>query len=700
MSTLSAADTRLTTGFQPEIQGLRTLAVALVVLYHFWPWHLSGGFVGVDIFFVISGYLITSHLYREIVREGHVNLGKFWARRIRRLLPLSFLVLILTSIAAVILLPATLWQATYRQVMGSAFYVQNWLLASDAVDYSAQDDAATAVQHFWTLSVEEQFYVLWPLLLFIVYWLVSRRGRPSPDRLRRVMITALALLGLASLVFSIAFTAYDPAQAYFVTPTRIWEFVAGAVVALALMGRQYHGRLANLIGWAGFAAIVISGVLYSAATPFPGYTALLPVLGTVALLACGGRERFSGIYWWLSRRPATVGGDLSYAIYLWHWPVVLLAPYAWEAAETWQGKIVLIAGVVLLSWASKITVEDPWRRSRLLASSPRTYTMAASGMAFITVLALLMPTGASAVRQSDAVSTASACYGYQAMLNPEECDPLAGDKDPNPAVEVVAQQAKEPAFPDCQAEMDAEGLPDCRLGVDRESADKVMAVFGDSHGTQWLPALNSMAHKENIALEVYTRSGCTPNVADLAAEADGRDQELNELCTESNRQIVDKIAGDDSIDVVVVGANQTDRDYVNGAGQDFEDPTKEGFIEPWSTWMARGKDVVVLGEIPRLEQGEVDGPTCVAENPDDVELCSLSEEKSFPRTQNLRAAAEGIDDERFHFIETKDFFCRDDSCHALIGGIVTYYDKSHISHTYAENLAPEIAKRFKESGVL
>lgn len=700
MSTLAAEKPRTTAGFQPEIQGLRTLAVVLVVLYHFWPWHLTGGFVGVDIFFVISGYLITSHLYREIVRDGHVDLGRFWARRIRRLLPLSFLVLIVTSVAAVLVLPATLWQTTYRQVMGSAFYVQNWLLASDAVDYSAQDDAATAVQHFWTLSVEEQFYVLWPLLLFVVYWLVSRRGRPGPERLRRVMITSLALLGLASLVFSIAFTAYDPAQAYFVTPTRIWEFVAGAIVALALMGRQYHGRTANLIGWAGFAAIVLSGVLYSSSTPFPGYTALLPVLGTVALLACGGRDRLTGVYWWLSRRPATFGGDISYAVYLWHWPVVLLAPYAWEAAETWQGKLVLIAGVVLISWVSKFTVEDPCRRSRLLVSSPRTYGMAASGMAFITVLALLMPTGVSELLEEDEVSTASSCYGYEALANPQDCDTVEGEGAPNPAVAEIAAQAKEPAFPDCQAEADDPGIPECSLGVEPGAADTVMAVFGDSHGTQWLPALNRIALAEDVALKVFTRSGCTPSITDYSDGLSGRDYEYATRCQESNREVVDTIAADESIDTVLVASNKTTREFENAAGQTFAEPGVDGFTEPWTRWMDAGKDVVVMGEIPRLEKDEVDAPTCVAENPDDPSLCARRAEEALGRGQNLRELAGTIEDERFHYLETKDYFCREDQCFALVGGIVTYYDKSHVSETYAEHLAPEIAAQLKDFGVL
>lgn len=221
--------------YQPEIQGLRALAVILVVIYHFWPGRLSGGYVGVDVFFVISGYLITAHLFKEASTRGSVRLGRFWARRIRRLLPLSLLVLLITAILTVLVLPSTEWQATRRQIIASALYVQNWILAEDSVDYSKLDQGATAVQHFWSLSVEEQFYVLWPLLLVIVLLVAAffLKGKEAltRSRVRRLFLWTLGLLAGASLIFSIWFTAQDPAQAYFVTPTRIWEFAAGGLLA-------------------------------------------------------------------------------------------------------------------------------------------------------------------------------------------------------------------------------------------------------------------------------------------------------------------------------------------------------------------------------------------------------------------------------------------------------------------------------------
>ncbi|MET1033900.1 MAG: acyltransferase family protein [Arthrobacter sp.] len=687
--------------YQPEIQGLRALAVLLVVVYHFWPHRLTGGFVGVDIFFVISGYLITAHIYRDIVNNGRLDLGAFWARRIRRLLPLSFLVLGVTAIAAVAILPSTQWATTSRQIVASALYVENWVLAGDAVDYSAMDDAATAVQHFWSLSVEEQFYVVWPLFLFAVVWLAARRGAPTAGRLRRLMITFLLLIGAASLAYSLWFTAYDQAQAYFVTPTRIWEFAAGALAALVLQGRQFTGRAGNVLGWAGLAAVLASAVLYSSATPFPGYAAILPIAGTVALLVAGGRSPVSGVYWWFSLKPATVLGDLSYAVYLWHWPVVVLAPFVWLGAETAAGKLLLIAMIILLSWLSKIHIEDRYRRSQFLKPTRRSLAMAGTGMAAVAALAVALPWTVALATQGPTVSQDDDCYGYAALANPEACQPVAGSGAPSPSVAEVAEQSKDPLFPDCQAEFDTPGVRECLLGAPEETSDGAIAVFGDSHATAWLPALEPLAQRNNLTLKVYSRSGCTPTVADLENPGTGRDLEMNTLCTEANREIVKRVAADDSVGTVVVAANQADSDFVSSEGFTSDDPQIEGFTSPWRDWLDSGKRVVAMGEIPRLQTGDgPDAPTCLAEHARDPLACAVPESKAFPWGQNIRNAAETMDDEDFTFVETTDFFCRDGRCHAQIGGIVTYYDKSHVSHTYAANLSPVIEDSLRKAGAI
>src|SRR5690625_6595361 len=146
------------TSFRSELQGLRALAVGLVLLFHLWPHHVSGGFVGVDVFFVVSGFLITGHLYRELAGTGRIALSKFWARRVMRLLPLAFTVLVVSLVAMLLFLPQTVWNMNIRQILGSLFYVENWVLAADSVDYMAADNEPSLVQHYWSLSIEEQFY--------------------------------------------------------------------------------------------------------------------------------------------------------------------------------------------------------------------------------------------------------------------------------------------------------------------------------------------------------------------------------------------------------------------------------------------------------------------------------------------------------------------------------------------------------------
>ncbi|MFZ2504221.1 MAG: acyltransferase, partial [Nocardioides sp.] len=248
-------------GYRADIQGLRAVAVLLVVLFHLWPHRLSGGFVGVDVFFVISGYLITRHLAQEVERTGRLKVWRFWARRARRLLPAALLVLLASLAMAWRWLPQTQWEATVRQVRASALYVQNWALARDAVDYSALNADATVAQHYWSLSVEEQFYFVWPLLIMVLLLagvalarLAPSLGGSAPSR-RLLMAGGLTTLGVASFGYSILSTSSDQAVAYFATPTRVWEFALGGVIGIYWTGRRLQGPAAVAAAWAGLGAI-------------------------------------------------------------------------------------------------------------------------------------------------------------------------------------------------------------------------------------------------------------------------------------------------------------------------------------------------------------------------------------------------------------------------------------------------------------
>ncbi|HEV3000818.1 MAG TPA: acyltransferase, partial [Solirubrobacteraceae bacterium] len=397
------------TALRPEIQALRGVAVLTVVVFHLWPSVLPGGFVGVDVFFVISGFLITGQLVREVDRTSRVSLAGFWARRARRILPAALVVLAFCALATKAVVPETHWREFFAEITASTAYVENWQLAEAAVDYADADDAASPVRHFWSLSVEEQFYLVWPLLIMLA--LVWGRRAIGP---------VLGAVVLVSLVWSIVATAGDPAAAYFITPTRAWEFGLGGLLALVpLRGRS------PALSWLGIGAIALAAVLYSGDTPFPGVAALLPVLGAAAVIAARS----------FAFRPLERVGDVSYSVYLWHWPLIVLAPFAGGAS-----KVVLLALTFVLGWASKVAVEDPVRRLRW-----RPRAILAPAAAATAAVLLLSLSGTAALddrldREQDAVARVlerqPPCFGAAAMGG--RCRPQDG-VIPTP---VVAREAR------------------------------------------------------------------------------------------------------------------------------------------------------------------------------------------------------------------------------------------------------------------
>ncbi|MGG5751849.1 acyltransferase family protein [Zafaria sp. Z1313] len=683
--------------FQPEIQGLRAVAVLLVVIYHLWPNRLPGGFVGVDVFFVISGFLITAHIYREVRDTGHLKLAAFWGRRVRRLLPLGFLVLAVSAAIALAVIPATAWGTTFRQIIASALYVQNWVLAADAVDYSAMDESATVVQHYWSLSVEEQFYIVWPLLLTGLLFLVSRLRRGTVVDSRRVLIVGLTGVGVVSFAWSIAATAYDPATAYFITPTRMWEFVVGALVALVFMGRQLGGRLGNLLGWLGIAMLLTSGLLYSASTPFPGYTALLPVLGTALVMVAGGTTPVTGVHWWLSVRPARFIGDVSYGMYLWHWPFIVAAPFLFVDGFTWRHKLGILLLTILVSWASKVLIEDPFRIRPWIKTLPRAYAFAATGMAAIVALSAFAPGALQNAQRGPVLSSGDECYGYEALA--DGCTPIEGELEPFPAPAEVAAAARNPLFPGCQAESDDPEVVSCELGVPVSEAEAVIAVVGDSHATAWLPTLEVLAQRNSWSIRTYTRSACTPSTADRVMEGGNTaTRRLAELCTEKNREVANIIAGDAAVDAVFTAASAVTRPYEDAAGAGMEDPQVEGFTTMWQRWIDTGKHVVAIDEIPRMANRDV--PECVETHRDELAACTVARKDAFPQTANIARAAESMSASGFHEVDMTNGFCDDTTCYPVVGTLITYYDKSHVSVEYARSLAPLMEKQLEGTGLL
>ena len=357
--------------FRLDIQALRALAVLAVVFYHLWPHQIRGGYVGVDIFFVISGFLITRHLDDELVATGRISLTNFWARRIRRLLPAAFLVLSVCVITLFVAMPLVTWANNFDEIIASALYVVNWLLGHNAVDYLAAENSASLVQHFWSLSVEEQFYLTWPLILLVsvrIHRFLRRKpGRPP-------ILQVLTAVGVVSFLFSVWYTSKSPAMAFFATPTRAWEFAAGGILALTANNtRNLPDNFRLLAHWIGAALIFVSIFLFTGDTSFPGWIAIIPVFGTVLAILAGEQSSSFSLKVIQRSRISQWIGDNSYSIYLWHWPLIISAPWVLHRDISSFDKIAILIITLGLSSLTKHYVEDPMRQRGVLRGRRRAY---------------------------------------------------------------------------------------------------------------------------------------------------------------------------------------------------------------------------------------------------------------------------------------------------------------------------------------
>jgi len=367
----SSSTTVARTSVRPEIQALRAVAIGCVVAYHFWPAMLPAGFVGVDVFFVVSGFLITGLLLRDVERFDRVRLRDFYVRRIRRILPAALVVLSACAVATLLFVPRTEWRPFLQQILSSALYVQNWHEVRDSQIPRRADLESTPVQHFWSLSVEEQFYLLWPLLIIAALWLAARLGR------RRLLVVAgvLGVATVASFVHSVILTGQDHNVAYFSTLSRAWEFGVGGLLALApaLVGQQLR-RTRALATWVGLAAIAVAALTFTDHELFPGAIALLPVLGTAAVIWAGMPRAALSLAPVAALRPVQWFGGISYSLYLWHWPIIMFTPFITGQPSQAPVMVLLLLLSIGVADASKRWIEDPFRRAmpRARMRLPRT----------------------------------------------------------------------------------------------------------------------------------------------------------------------------------------------------------------------------------------------------------------------------------------------------------------------------------------
>ncbi|NTW40577.1 MAG: acyltransferase [Cellulomonadaceae bacterium] len=668
-----------------EIQALRALAVALVLVYHFWPTQLTGGFIGVDVFFVVSGFLITGQLFREVSDRHAVSLSLFWARRARRLMPAALLVLAVVLLATVLWVPDASWRQWAREIGASALYVENWQLARDAVDYLGAEYAPSPVQHYWSLSVEEQFYIAWPLLLIAAIGL----ARVARRRITRAWIgAALSSVTLVSLAVCVLLTRWEPSTAYFSTLSRAWEFGAGGLLAVAtvptLRGRGQLGLL-----WAGVAAIVVAAATFSDRTAFPGVAAALPVAGTVAVIAAGapGQSTLSGRL--LRLRSVRWLGDVSYGVYLWHWPLIVLAPVLLRRELTVWTKTALLVLTLLLAWATKVAVEDPLRtRPRFARARPCT-VLAATAVGIAVVVGGSIATTYTLERriaQERALLVASqegSCFGSAALVPSNRCsDPFAGV---NVAASSLAKSDRavgpDPAGGfECETPPDSDELRTCTYGA--ADATRTIAMLGDSHALQWLGAMRDIVERRGWRVVTYFKSACS-GTGDPAVMRPPRPNDQRP-CADWGAAALDAILADPSVDTVVTS-------NASGIYTEGDDVTPIGpgpYQRVWSRLTAAGVDVLVIADTPRSAGGK-DVPDCLAAAGPDPSLCD-GVRTEVSAGDAMASAASASTDDKVHLLDLNDWFCVEETCHTVIGGVIAYSDSAHVSNTYARTLSAQL----------
>lgn len=611
----------------PQIQALRALAAVLVVIYH--AKVTSGGYIGVDIFYVISGFLITGLLLRELDSYGSLNLKTFYLRRIKRLLPASLFVLVITAVIAWAVYPSTLRHALGKDIAAAGAYVSNYFFALWQMDYQNLNSTPPVVIHYWSLAVEEQFYLFWPFIILALYKYGARRA----------VFFGVVGITATSFLLSLFLTSREPIWSFYSLPTRAWELGVGAL--LLLIPKRI--RFSSNYGWIALVLIFYGTFSFTDKTPFPGTAALVPVFGTAVAIASVSNwphtmNRIGNlkIVQWL--------GEISYPLYLWHWPVLVIPSVAWGRSLQSHEIVSCVLLTALLADLTHRFIEDPIRYSK-----PQARLIVKSGAA---ATAISLTLGAAIYFSFDDRITLDNGRSYS-----------------------VSEMIKRPVIYDdgCHVNNGDTLSPECTYG--QRGAKKKIVLFGDSHAAQWFPAFERLANEYKFELISFTKSACPGPAVQKVDSGEYK----NSDCFAWRDNSFDQIAKLKPYAVIFSGF------------QHFEVP--DGFSTRREWWQAgqrrtldalsgNANHIIYITDTPHPQQ---DIPACLAGGV--INACDDTEPSEPISVPGLKA------------INPTPWLCAS-KCPSVINELVAYRDGSHISIAMSESLTQPLSAALKRLGVL
>ncbi len=647
--------------FRPEIEGLRIVAALLVAIYHIWFGKVSGG---VDVFFVVSGFLITTSIISTINKTGEFKFWPYISKLMKRLFPLAFIIILVVLILSIFFLPSTIFDKTIKETFSSMFYYQNWQLAISNTDYLDANQMKSPFEHYWAMSIQGQFYIIWFILFSGILLLIKKYGLSNGKRLVNVV---LGFLFIVSFIYSVYLTAINQPLAYFITFTRVWEFALGGLLCINLSSIKISNIAAEIIGWIGLIGLILTGALFDVSTMFPGYIALWPMTCALLIILSGNKETKYGVKNFLSMPIMIKLGGVSFGIYLWHW--VLLSFYKYNISENpgiVAGLLIILLSIAL-SFVTTKYIETPIRKAKF-------NKLAFKRIGYIALVNILLITGLVShnqyVKIQDKKAVANKDYPGALSINLDK-DKIKENK-PKPEFANVFDDLPQSHLDNSNQSMSKSEVKVGKYGK-KKDYKATIALVGSSHSEHWLGAVIKAAEENDYRVINITRSGTRFSTG----------YKKNTLQDDWVKNVENYLEKADDIDLVLshVTASDTESEKIQQQMVDQLLKVKNNY----------GIEVMAIRDIPRYDFN-------VSEELEKHGEKDTIERMNKGNRQLDEAFWEQISNEEKDLpqFDPSEYFKVNGKYRPIIGNIVVYRDMDHMTNTYSETFGPILGDEIKK----